>query len=110
MSTDKIAPIVPQNFSSITPIRSLENVRTGSFSALGGSRVPFADMLTKAMQDVADTQKASDDDAYDLVMGTNSDLHSIMIRNTMETAAVETAVELTSRVVSVYKEIMQMQI
>lgn len=110
MSIDKITPIAPQAFSPITPMRSLDSVGTGSFSAPGGSRVPFADMLSQAMQEVATTQEASADDAYGLVMGTGADLHSVMIRAALETTAVETAVELTSRVVSVYKEIMQMQI
>lgn len=107
MSTDITRLFMPRE---IVPIRPVDSVGTGSFSAPGSSQVPFADILGQAMKDVAQTQSTTVQDAYDLVMGTGGDLHNIMIRNAMETAAVETAVELTSRVVSVYKEIMQMQI
>ena len=43
-------------------------------------------------------------------MGDVSSLHSMMINSAMEATAVETVVQLTSRAVSAYKEIMQMQI
>jgi flagellar hook-basal body complex protein FliE len=107
MSADMVRLFVPRE---ISPIRPIDHIGTGSLSAPGGTQVPFADVLGQAMRDVVETQKSTAQDAYDLVMGTGDDLHNIMIRNAMETAAVETAVELTSRVVSVYKEIMQMQI
>lgn len=56
------------------------------------------------------SQEAAAQDAYDLAMGDVSNLHSLMINSAMEATAVETAVQLTSRAVSAYKEIMQMQI
>ena len=43
-------------------------------------------------------------------MGDVASLHNMMINSVMEATAVETAVQLTSRAVSAYKEIMQMQI
>ena len=43
-------------------------------------------------------------------MGDVASLHNMMINSAMEATAVETAVQLTSRAVSAYKEIMQMQI
>ena len=104
MSMEKITPLM-----TIRPLERIDETRGGAIGA-GSSHVPFSDLLGQAMKDVGTTQAASANDAYDLVMGNESDLHSIMIRSAMETTAVETAVELTSRVVSAYKEIMQMQI
>ena len=57
-----------------------------------------------------ESQQAAAQDTYDLAYGNSADLHTIMIHSAMETTAVETVVQLTSRAVSAYKEIMQMQI
>ncbi len=101
------------SMEALTPIRPIQSMEGGT-AAPGapsmGSGLPFADLLGQAMRDVADAQGAAAGDAADLVMGTGDDLHSIMIRSAMETTAIETAVELTTRVVAVYKEIMQMQV
>ena len=56
------------------------------------------------MQNVNATEQDAATDAVDLIMGSETDLHSIMIRSVMETTAVETTVELTNRVVSAYKK------
>ena len=66
--------------------------------------------MQEAMDALRQSQKATAQDAYDLAMGDVSNLHSLMINSAMEATAVETAVQLTSRAVSAYKEIMQMQI
>jgi len=72
--------------------------------------IPFADTLQTAIEELRQIQEVTQQDAFDLAMGTTSDLHSIMINSAMQTTLVETAVQLTSRAVSSYKEIMQMQI
>ena len=101
------------SLEALTPLQHLHPLESNGQikpTSLAGSQLPFADLLSQAMQDVAKTQQDSVNDAYDLVMGTGEDLHTIMIRSAMETAAIETAVELTTRVVGAYKEIMQMQV
>lgn len=96
---------------AILPLQSIDSKGAAAgLDANGGSSVPFADLLSQAMKDVNTTQQDAAQDAYGLVMGESADLHTVMIRSAMETAAIETAVELTSRVVGAYKEIMQMQI
>lgn len=70
----------------------------------------FAGILREAFDNLQQTQAAAQEDAYQLAMGDVSSLHSLMINSTLEATAVETAVQLTSRAVSSYKEIMQMQI
>lgn len=101
MSIQMLSPIIP-----IEPIGGAQ--KTAPATAAGG--VPFASMLSDAMKDAASAQEVASQDALDIIMGTGGDLHNIMINSAMETAAIETAVELTTRVVSAYKEIMQMQV
>lgn len=93
----------------MTPVQPIESQKPVQGGTQAGS-LPFADMLSQAMQEAGSAQQAAEQDALDLVLGTGDDLHSIMIRSVMETTAIETAVELTARVVGAYKEIMQMQV
>ena len=57
-----------------------------------------------------EAQQAAAADSYNLAMGDVDSLHNMMINSALEATAVETAVQLTGRAVSAYKEIMQMQI
>ncbi len=53
----------------------------------------------------------ADEDALDLALGANgADLHTIMINAAVLESAVKTTVQLTSRAVTSYKEIMSMQV
>jgi len=70
----------------------------------------FASIIQDAMDTLKTTQEQAAADSYDLAMGDVTSLHTMMINSAMEATAVETAVQLTSRAVSAYKEIMQMQI
>lgn len=101
------------NIHTLAPIGTLQPIQGGGTAGTPGtapSKVPFADLLSQAMQDVESAQQAAAGDAAGLVLGSGDDLHSIMIRSAMEATAIETAVELTTRVVSAYKEVMQMQV
>ena len=70
----------------------------------------FASIMQEAIDTLQQAQQAAAAGSYNLAMGDISSLHSLMINSTMEATAVETVVQLTSRAVSTYKEIMQMQI
>lgn len=101
------------SMSTIAPIGSLQPLDgVGKAPAVSApsSKIPFADLLSQAIQDVEAAQQATAPDAQGLVLGTSDDLHNVMIRSAMEATAIETAVELTTRVVGAYKEIMQMQV
>lgn len=99
--------IVP--ISNLPAVQSIDTNKTQEVVS-GGSSMPFADVLQGAMQSLNEAREASAEDAYNLAMGDISSLHSMMINSAMETTAIETVVQLTSRAVSSYKEIMQMQI
>ena len=96
--------IIP--LSSLPTIQSTEN----SVQTASASGIPFSSVMQQAMQSLQESQQAAAQDTYDLAYGNASDLHTIMINSTKETASVEAVVQLTSRAVSAYKEIMQMQI
>ena len=100
----------------IVPISSLPSIqergqKDNQTTAEGNLGKPsFSNIMEEAMDALQKSQEAAAQDAYDLAMGDVSNLHSLMINSAMEATAVETAVQLTSRAVSAYKEIMQMQI
>ena len=50
------------------------------------------------------------DDAYDLAMGRTDDLAAISINSAKAAVALEMTVQVASRAVTAYKEILQMQI
>ena len=68
----------------------------------------FASIMQEAIDTLQQAQQAAD--SYNLAMGDVDSLHNMMINSALEATAVETAVQLTGRAVSAYKEIMQMQI
>lgn len=99
-----IVPLKP-----VTPIASVtEQEAVQAAGAL--SNVPFANVLQDAIDDLQQAQAASRQDAYDLAMGTVDSLEQVMIHSAMTQLALQTTVDLTTRAVASYKEIMQMQI
>lgn len=97
--------------STLPAIQGLESVveKGGTPKPEAGSQ-SFAGIMQEAIETLRQTQQAAAADSYDLAMGDVASLHNMMINSVMEATAVETAVQLTSRAVSAYKEIMQMQI
>ncbi|MCI9406382.1 MAG: flagellar hook-basal body complex protein FliE [Oscillospiraceae bacterium] len=94
--------------SSLTPISSIQDVPENTSSESG--QASFKSIMQDALNTLQESQQAAAEDSYNLAMGDISSLHSLMINSAMEATAVETVVQLTSRAVSTYKEIMQMQI
>lgn len=96
--------IIP--ISAVTPL--FEQNKTAATQQ--SSQIPFADILQDSMQEYIDAKKLADQDAYDLAMGNTDDIAGIAIRSAQATAALETTVQVASRAVNAYKEILQMQI
>ena len=95
-----IQPIKPIEFSDEKVPKS-ENTE---------SSVPFANMLKEAVNEYESLQQTAGEDAVDLAIGDTDNLAQIQINSMKEQAALQTVVQLTSRTVNAYKEIMQMQI
>lgn len=100
-------------FYSITPLAPITSVtdteKKSAPQKIGGG-IPFANVLDDAMKAFKETQVESQKDGYELAMGISDDLSGAMISSAKATAALELTVELTSRAMSAYKEIMQMQV
>lgn len=100
--------IVP--LSGLENIESVKSIAEPAKPVKESASLPFGDMLREAMENFSETQKAAELDAYSLVTGDVADLHSVMIRSAMQQASLEMTVQLASRAVSAYKEVLQMQI
>ncbi len=98
--------IVP--ISQTSPLFEKQGSSSGENQPLSG--LPFADILQQSMETMQETQKISNQDAYDLAMGYTDDIASVMIHSAQATAALELTVQIASRAVSAYKEVLQMQI
>ncbi|MEM1485251.1 flagellar hook-basal body complex protein FliE [Oscillospiraceae bacterium PP1C4] len=98
--------IVP--ISSMNPMTSITQSGLDVSKSSGG--VPFSDILENALKDVRETQEVAKQDSYELAMGTSDNLAGVMINSAKAATAIEMAVQLTTRAVSAYKEIMQMQV
>lgn len=70
----------------------------------------FADTLGKKIAEIKSLEQKSLDSAYAVAMGQTEDIEGAMIDATKASVAIETAVQITTRAVNAYKEIMQMQI
>ncbi len=70
----------------------------------------FQNMLNSAIEATEKAQAVSEINSYELALGDVDDLAQIQIDSLKAQTMIQTTVQLTSRVVSAYKEIMQMQI
>jgi len=95
----QVSSIQPMTFSKIS------GVEKGS-----GSSTPFVNVLKEAADEYTSLQKIADADSEALALGDADNLAQIQINSLKAEAALQTTVQLTSRVVSTYKEIMQMNI
>lgn len=102
--------IVP--ISQLTPISSISETQSLDVSAVSGgnSAVPFADVLAGAVQNARETKAVADQDTYKIASGNIDSLEQIMINSSKASIALDTTVQLTTRAVNAYKEIMQMQV
>ena len=72
--------------------------------------VSFGDILKSKIQNVRDLEAQSLQSAYDIATGVSSDIESAMIDSAKASAAIEMTVQLTTRAVNAYKEILNMQV
>jgi len=70
----------------------------------------FRNVLNNAIYALEETQRASRYDAIQLALGNVDDMSEIMINTLKAESMIQTTVQITSRVISAYKEIMSIQI
>lgn len=99
--------IVPiSELQPITPIAE----RTGLGKAVSADSPSFDNVLKKAFDNLEEAQTVSEKNSIDLALGKSDDLHSIEIASMKATAAIELTTGVTSKVISAYKEIINMQL
>ncbi len=112
--------MIDANF--ITPLVSMPSVEVLSAKGLAGTNSnsitvdleegekSFAATLKEKIAEVKGLEMKSLDSAYAVSMGQTEDIEGAMIDATKASVAIETAVQITTRAVNAYKEIMQMTI
>ncbi len=98
----------------IVPIGELQPIisTTESSKPTGhaSSGASFERVLKNAVQNLDDLQNVADKDAIDLALGRTDDLHNIQINTMKATAAIELTAGITSKVLSAYQQIINMQL
>ena len=69
----------------------------------------FSNVLNQAIENVKESQQAADQSAQSLLMGQSDDLHNVMIQAEQAALALELTVQITSKAINAYNEIMRMQ-
>lgn len=96
--------------SSIQPIQPMTFSKIGEIEKNAEPSAPFSNVLKDAVDEYATLQKTVDADNTALALGDGDNLAQIQIDSLKAEAALQTTVQLTSRVVNAYKEIMQMSV
>ncbi|MCI8622818.1 MAG: flagellar hook-basal body complex protein FliE [Provencibacterium sp.] len=74
------------------------------------SSLPFADVLESAISEYRQAEAVSQADAHSLASGSVENLADVMINSLRLSTAIELTTQITTRAVSAYKEVMQMQV
>lgn len=94
----------------IEPMRLIEFPESGKTIKQGPKNDSFRNVLDNAITALNETQEASRYDAYQLALGNADNLGEIMIHTIKAETMIQTTVQITARVITAYKEIMNIQI
>lgn len=95
----------------LSSMPSIENIeRIDKQPTADKNQGTFGDVLRQKIQDVKDLEMQSLQSAYEISTGMSNDIESAMIDSAKASTAIQMTTQLTTRVVNIYKEIMQMQI
>ncbi len=72
--------------------------------------VSFGDVLKSKIQDVRDLESQSLQSAYEISTGLSNDIEGAMLDSAKASTAIQMTVQLTTRAVNAYKEILNMQV
>ena len=100
-----------ENFiTAIQPIQKMAFSKIGEAEKTTESSAPFLNILKDAISDYSTKQDAVDSEKAAWALGGSDDLAQIQIDSLEAETALQTTVQLTSRAVNAYKEIMQMSV
>ena len=89
---------------------AMEFSQSGATQKASSKGSPFQNVLDSAVTALNDSQRASSQDAYRLAYGDVDNLAEIMINTLKAETMIQTTVQITTRVVAAYKEIMNIQV
>ncbi len=72
--------------------------------------VSFGDILKTKIQNVKDLETQAFQDAYDIAAGNSNDIETAMMNASKAQTAIELTVQLTTRAVNAYKDILNIQV
>lgn len=106
-----IVPITSMpSFEQIDKLKSIDTKNTIAENNNEEKSDSFGDVLKQKIQGVKDLEMQSLQSAYDIATGASNDIETAMIDSTKASTAIEMTVQLTTRAVNAYKEIMSMQV
>ena len=98
-------------FTPMIPIQPIERMSFGQTVTEPTKKGSgFGNILQNAMKDLEALQKQSAEDSRKLALGEIDNIAQVQINSLKTSTMLQTTVQLTSRAVGAYKEIMQMQI
>ena len=95
-----ITPMEKMDFSTTEKVTTVKDVKENAFSSI----------LDSAIENFKEADKLSDIDGAGLSLGNADDLAQIQINMLKAETMLQTTVQITSRAVNAYKEIMQIQV
>lgn len=97
--------IIPM--SNLPQLSTLESKNQSAVTPTAGD---FADVFKDAVNSTKNLQSIADQDSVNLALGNVDNLAQVMINSAKASTAVSLTVDIASRAVTAYKEIMQMQV
>lgn len=95
-----MSPIAPD---FITPVKTVAAEKSNDTAS-------FGDILKAKIQNVKDLETQSFQDAYDIAAGNSNDIETAMMNASKAQSAIELTVQLTTRAVNAYKDILNIQV
>lgn len=99
--------IVP--LTSLPTLPSITETKSQQ-GAQSEGQVPFASLLSEAVQNLEASSELSREGMYDLALGQNDDLHTGAVQALKTSTAVNFTAGLTRSVINAYNELMRMQV
>ena len=100
--------IMELGFSPIVPMKFGEEQEVGLKKSDGGGQ--FQNILRQAIDQTNQLAEIAQQDSTNLALGTADDLVQVQINSLKAKTMLQTTVQLTTKAVNAYKEIMQMQV
>lgn len=101
----------------IVPLTGLSSVSDDFITPLKANAVEkenntvsFGDILKSKIQNVKDLESQSLQSAYDIATGNSNDIETAMMNASKAQTAIEMTVQLTTRAVNAYKDILNIQV